>query len=73
MKTLLMITVFLFSFVLTTPVIAQETEEKPKLNLSELAKSAEFIKKYKALLDNPEGLQAMMRLAEGLKNKQADN
>ena len=72
MKTLFPAIALLFSFVaLTAPVLAQEKEEKPKLNLSELAKSAESIKKFKALADNPEALKTMIRLAESLKKSKA--
>jgi hypothetical protein len=72
MKTKLIAMAFLSQFILTMPAFAEE--EKPKLNISDLTKQAELLKKYKALIENPEGLQAMMRLAESLKkNKQTDN
>ena len=68
MKTSLIAMVVLLSFVFTAPVLAEE-KPAPKLNLSGLAKAAEFTKKNRALFNNPESLKALMRLAQNLKKK----
>jgi len=65
--------ILLFSLFFTIPVLAEEQKPMASLNVSSLAKAAEFMKKYQSVINSPEGIAAMTRLAKALKNKQVEN
>ena len=70
MKTLLMVVALLVSLVLTKVALAGEQKPMAKLNADQMVKAVEAMKKYQALIKNPENLRVIMRLSESIKNRQ---
>ena len=72
MKNNLTVLGVLFFLIFTKFAFAQE---KPavKLNISEMAKAAEMIKKYKMIAKNPESFKSFVKVAQSLKNKKDKN
>jgi len=68
MKTLVLIITLWLSFI-TMPAFS---EEQKTINLSEMLKMAQAMKSQEALINDPEAMAAMSRMAESFRKAQAE-